>query len=85
MPYPFPTDIYKRVRAQIETGLFESEGDVIREAIDSLEKRQHGLEKIRVMVREADLDIVAGRIAPFDAEESKRIVRQRLADHDIRE
>ncbi len=48
--YPFPPDIYMRVRAQIETGLFESGDDVIREAIDSLEKRHHGLEKIRVMV-----------------------------------
>ena len=85
MPYPFPTDIYQRVRAQIETGLFESEDDVIREAIDTLEKRQRGLERIRAMVREADLDIAAGRIAPFDADESKRIVRQRLADYGIRE
>ncbi len=85
MPYPFPTDIYERVRAQIETGLFESEDDVIREAIDTLEKRQRGLERIRVMVREADLDIAAGRIAPFDADETKRIVRQRLADYDIQE
>ena len=85
MSYPFPTDIYQRVRAQIKTGLFESEDDVIREAIGTLEKRQHGLERIRVMVREADLDIAGGRIAPFDADETKRIVRHRLADHGIRE
>jgi len=62
MLYDFPSDLQKRVRAQMETGLFETEDDVLREAIDTLEKRQRGLRELQDMVREADEDIAAGRV-----------------------
>ncbi len=83
MPYHFPPDIEQRVRAQIENGPFDSEDDVLREAIDTLEKRQRGLRELQDMVREADSDIAAGRVDPFDAEQTKKIVRQRLQAHGI--
>lgn len=83
MPYQFPPDIEQRVRAQIESGQFETEDDVLREAIDTLEKRQRGLRTLRDMVGEADVDIAAGRVGPFDAVATKRAVRQRLAEHGI--
>jgi hypothetical protein len=35
------------------------------------------------MVREADEDIAAGRVGTFDAEETKRVVRERLAQHGV--
>lgn len=78
MPYHFPPDIEQRVRAQIENGRFETEDDVLREAIDTLEKRQRGLREIRDMIRQADDDIAAGRVGPFNAEETKNAVRKRL-------
>ena len=78
MPYRFPADIEERVRAQIEAGRFETEDDVLREAIDTLEKRQRGLRQLQEMVRAADEDIAAGRVGPFHAEETKVAVRQRL-------
>jgi hypothetical protein len=37
MPYQLPADLEQRVRAQIESGQFATEDDVIREAIDTLE------------------------------------------------
>lgn len=83
MPYQFPPDIEQRVRAQIESGQFATEDDVLREAIDSLEKRQRGLRELRDMVREADADIAAGRVGPFDADKTKQLVRKRLAEHGI--
>lgn len=83
MPYHFPPDIEDRVRAQIESGQFATEDDVLREAIDTLEKRQRGLLELQDMVREADADIAAGRVGPFDSDETKRAVRKRLAEHGI--
>lgn len=83
MAYQFPPDIEQRIKAQLETGRFQSEDDVLREAIDTLEKRQFGLKELQAMVAEADADIAAGRVGPFDAEETKRAVRERLVQDGI--
>lgn len=83
MPYPFPLDIQQRVQAQLASGHFKSEDEVLREAMATLESRQRGLEQLRQMVREADNDIAAGRVGLFDAEESKRAVRERLSQQGI--
>jgi Arc/MetJ-type ribon-helix-helix transcriptional regulator len=61
MPYHLPADLERRIRAQIETGAFETEDAVLREAIDTLERRQKGLARLQEMVREADEDILEGR------------------------
>ncbi len=83
MVYEFPPDIERRIRDQIDNGNFGSEDEVLREAMDTLEKRQRGLEQLQQMVREADDDIAAGRVAPFDADQTKRVVRERLAQDGI--
>jgi putative addiction module CopG family antidote len=83
MPYQLPTDVEQRVRAQVESGLFETAEDVVREAIDTLEKRQRGLRALRDLVREADEDIAAGRAGPFNADETKSAVKMRLQAHGI--
>ena len=81
--YHFPPDLEQRVRAQIENGPFQTEDDVLREAIDTLEKRQRGLQELRDMVHEADEDIDAGRVGPFNADATKNAVRKRLQAHGI--
>jgi putative addiction module CopG family antidote len=83
VPYQLPSDLEERVRAQIESGQFETEAEVLREAIDTLEKRQCALGSLRNMVREADEDIAAGRVGPFCADETKNVVRRRLKTHGI--
>ncbi len=83
MSHQLPPDLEERIKAQIETGEFETEEDVLREALDTLEKHQLGLQELRQMVREADDDIAAGRVGPFDAEETQRAVRERLRQHGI--
>ena len=83
MSLKLPPDLQDRIKAQIETGQFKNEEDVLREALDTLEKRQRGLNELREMVREADADIAAGRVGPFDAEETKRAVRERLSQQGI--
>jgi putative addiction module CopG family antidote len=81
MPYHLRADLEQRVRAQIESGQFETEDDVLREAIDTLERRQRGLQTLRDMVREADEDIAAGRVGPFNADQTKAAVKGRLETH----
>jgi putative addiction module CopG family antidote len=83
MSLELPPDLEDRIKAQIESGQFETEEDVLREALDSLEKRQRGLREVRQMIQEADDDVAAGRVGQFDAEETKRAVRDRLRQHGI--
>jgi len=85
MAYQFPPDIEDRIKAQLETGQFQDEDEVLREAIGTLEKRQRGLAELQEMVAQADADIAAGRVGPFDANETKRAVRERLNEHDIKQ
>ena len=81
MSYQLPVDLEQPIAAQIESGEFDSEDDVLREAIDALESRQRSLRALRDMVREADDDIIAGRVGPFDADRTKAAVRERLDSH----
>ena len=83
MPYQIPPDLEQRIQAQLTSGQFTSEDDVLREAMDSLERRQRGLEQLRQQVKEAEADIAAGRVGPFDAEQTKRNVRERLSQEGI--
>lgn len=85
MSQSLPIDIQQRIEAQLATGGFSSEADVLREALDSLERRQIGLQQLREMVAAADADIAAGRVSAFDREATKRAVRERLAEEGIRD
>lgn len=85
MAYQFPPDLERRIQDQIASGKFAIEEDVIREALDRLEKRQQGLKELRQMIKVADDDIDAGRVGPFDAEATKRAVRDRLSQYGISE
>jgi putative addiction module CopG family antidote len=82
MGYQFPPDIQERVQAQIASGVFQSEDEVLREAIETLEHRQRGLAELQAMVREADADVEAGRVGYFDVSQTMarvnaRVVKQR--------
>ncbi len=78
MAYQIPADLEQRIEAQMRDGEFQTAEDVLRAAMDTLERRQHGLQDVRRMVREADADLAAGRVGPFDAAETKRAVREEL-------
>jgi Arc/MetJ-type ribon-helix-helix transcriptional regulator len=72
-------DLSARIQAQIATGHFTSEADLIEQALDALERRQHGLVAIREMVRVADADMAAGRVGPFNVEQTMAAIEARLA------
>lgn len=78
MTYEIPPDLAERIQAQIESGASGSEVDVLREAMDKLEKRQRGLQQLRQLTQEAEADLEAGCVGPFDAEQTKRAVREQL-------
>jgi putative addiction module CopG family antidote len=80
-----PLDIQQRIDAQLASGSFGSEADVLREALAALERRQQGLSQMREMVAVAEADVTAGRVAAFDREDVKRDVRERLQERGIRE
>jgi Arc/MetJ-type ribon-helix-helix transcriptional regulator len=83
MHYQLPSDIQNRIDIQLATGAFANEEQVLREAIEALERRQHGLQKMREMVAIAEEDVAAGRIGAFDRSDIKRDVRARLAEQGI--
>jgi Arc/MetJ-type ribon-helix-helix transcriptional regulator len=85
MNQSLPHDIQQRIDAQIASGIFATGEDVLREALDGLERRQRGLARLREMVAAAERDIAAGRVGTFDREEIKRDVRGRLSAHGIGE
>jgi Arc/MetJ-type ribon-helix-helix transcriptional regulator len=85
MNYPLPGDLQQRIDAQLANGGFASPEDVLREAIDALERRQRGLAELQTMVSVAEEDVAAGRIEKLDRVAIKREVRDRLAERGIRE
>jgi Arc/MetJ-type ribon-helix-helix transcriptional regulator len=85
MNYPLSADLQQRIDAQLAAGGFATEEDVLREAMETLERRQRGLAQLREMVAEAEEDVAAGRVGTFDRDKIKREVRSRLADRGIRD
>jgi Arc/MetJ-type ribon-helix-helix transcriptional regulator len=84
MSLPLPADLQSRIEAQLATGEFASDVEVLREAIDALERRQRGLRELRSMVAAAEEDVLADRVGVFDREEMKRDVGVRLAEQGVR-
>jgi Arc/MetJ-type ribon-helix-helix transcriptional regulator len=80
---PLPADLRNRIHAQLATGAFSTEEEVLREAIETLERRQRALRQLQEMVAAAEEDVAAGRLGVFDREQIKRDVRRRLADQGI--
>ena len=77
MANQLPADVDARVQAQLATGEFPSADDVLREALDALE-RQQSLQRLREMVREAEDDVAASRVGYFDADATLRAVMARV-------
>jgi antitoxin ParD1/3/4 len=85
MNHVFPTDIQQRIEAQLASGSFATEEEVLREAMEALERRQRGLTQLRTMVAVAEDDVAAGRVGAFDRDNLKATIRDRLAERGIRD
>lgn len=78
MAGPLSPDLQRRIDAQLASGAFATEEDVVREAIETLERRQLGLQQLRDMIAVAEEDVVSGRVGHFDRDAIKHDVRERL-------
>jgi putative addiction module CopG family antidote len=74
-----PPDLVAQIHAQVASGHFQSEEQVLREALAALERRQQGLARLQALIDDAEADVAAGRVGPFDRDELKREVRAQLA------
>lgn len=54
-------------------------------AVNTLERRQCAWQEMRQKVQEAEADLAAGRVGPFDAEQTKRALRERLRQEGVSE
>ena len=83
MALQLSAELELRIQAQVASGQFSTEEDVVREALDTLERQQFSLRALQQRVQEAEADVQAGRIGPFDAEQTKRAVRERLRSKSV--
>jgi Arc/MetJ-type ribon-helix-helix transcriptional regulator len=74
-----PPDLVAQIHAQVASGNFQSEEHVLREALAALARRQQGLARLQALIADAEADVAAGRVEPFDRDELKREVRAQLA------
>lgn len=70
------------VRSKVESGLYNSASEVVRDALRLLEAydsvRDRALESLRRDLEEGQRDLDAGRVSDFDPEAVKQRGRERL-------
>lgn len=80
MNVSLPPELESRVRQHVESGLYSSASEVIREALRLFEAYQ-GVHAANLAALKADIgvgmaDMAAGRVRPLDIEEIKRRGRE---------
>ena len=86
MAYEFPSDIRERVKARLQDGVYRSEDDVIREAMDALDQVEQDKlarwnERNQLAVQQSE----QGLSKPLDDERVLGRLRERLAKEGILE
>lgn len=80
-----PPELENRVRGHVESGLYGSASEVIREALRLFEAyqgvRQANLAALKAEIDQGVADIVAGRVKEVDVESVKQRGRAALAAH----
>lgn len=62
MSYPFPPDVQRLVHRAMSTGAFQSEDDLLRDALTAWQMRNEDMASIRAGIA----DMEAGRMRPFE-------------------
>jgi Arc/MetJ-type ribon-helix-helix transcriptional regulator len=84
MAYEFPTDIRERLKARLEEGVYQSEDDVIRDAMDAFDQlEQDKLTRWNERNRLAIAQSEQGLSKPLDGERVLARLRERLAKEGI--
>ncbi|MEQ8788477.1 MAG: hypothetical protein RIC55_19360 [Pirellulaceae bacterium] len=84
MSYEFPADIRERLLARMEGGVYASEDDILREAMDALDQvEQDRRTRWEERNRLAEEQSRQGLSRPLDDDEVLRRLRARLANEGI--
>jgi len=83
MATSLPSDLAQFVEREIASGKYQSEAEVICEALRILRERERRLEALRKDVQAGLEQVDRGEGAPLDAESIKARGRQRLASGDL--
>ncbi len=82
MPYQFPPDLGEHVKARMTGGAYQSEDDLLREALDALDEReQDTLHRWQERNQAAMEQSRLGLSKPLDLEQVLSRVEQRVAEH----
>ena len=54
MTYPFPPDLQQLIRAQMSTGVFDTQDDLLRAALRSLGEEQEDLAAVKQAIAERE-------------------------------
>ena len=84
MAYEFPTDIRDRLKARLDDGVYQSEDDVIRDAMDALDQIEQDKltrwnERNRLAIEQSEQRLSK----PLDEERVLARLRERLAKEGI--
>ena len=78
MTITLPPDLEIALSDRVANGSYDSEADVIREALRLLDDRELRLDVLRAKVAEGVADAEAGRVSMLSAEDIKRMARERF-------
>lgn len=73
------------IRRQLALGVFTTADEAVAEAIKFYEENEPSLRDLCAKIQEGLQDESAGRVAPFDIEDTKRRGRDRLSNESSRE
>ena len=79
MDYSFPADLSEQIKLHLATGRYETEDDVIRQALDALKLREE-LVSFRQSIAQSREQAARGEAAPLDVDAVMQRVNSRLSD-----
>ncbi|MCH8045709.1 MAG: hypothetical protein IID44_18515 [Planctomycetes bacterium] len=79
MEYPLPADLSEQIKLHLATGNYETENDVIRQALDALKLRDE-LVRFRESIAQSRQQAARGEAKPLDVDAVMGRLRGRLSD-----
>ncbi len=84
MNHQIPPDVQERIAARIAKGNFSSEEDVLRQAMDALDRmEEEAVLQWNAKTQQAIAHSESGNFLPLNKEEAMQRVRDRLAQDEI--
>ena len=79
MQVTLPPDLAAMIRQKVEDGLFESESEVVREALRQMDERDL-MERLRAAIAIAEEEVARGETVPWTPELHATILEEAIRD-----